>query len=318
MDRNPREVANPQRYHRGALGQVLERYLLGMRRHREGDYSMVALEELLAEAQQHDPAIGLHLFKHFTVQDRHILAISASYCADVGEGMRLWSRYGRLASDMDTIDFIEDDGAGCVEVMIDAPADLARFTIEHYFFMSLTVIREATGCAITPTRVEFGHPRPAYHAQYHQAFGVPVEFGCTGNRLHFAAQDLARPHLTRHSGMLEVICQELDRRLGRQLQLSGWAGKLARNMRRSLAEGRVPGLEEQAAALHQSARTLRRRLDEQGLSFRQLLDLVRSELEQHFELQGLAIGDIATRLGYSDQDAYLHARRRWRESAPGG
>jgi len=313
MDRNSREVANPQRYHRGSLGRVLERYLLGMRRHREGDYSMVALEELLAEAQQHDPAIGLHLFGQFTIQDRHILALSASYCADLGEALRLWARYGRLASDMDTLDCLEDETGAAIEIMIDAPGDLARFTVEHYFVMSLTVIREAIGRPITPLRVQFSHPRPAYHAQYVEAFGGPVEFGAGGNRLHFSTEDLARPLLNRHAGMLEIICQELDRRLGRQRQLSGWAGKLARNMRRALAEGRVPGLEEQAAALHQSARTLRRRLDEQGLSFRQLLDQVRGELEQHFELQGLAAGEIAMRLGYGDQGAYLHARRRWRE-----
>ncbi|MCQ4312213.1 AraC family transcriptional regulator ligand-binding domain-containing protein [Pseudomonas stutzeri] len=313
MDRNPREVANPQRYHRGALGLVLERHLQAMRRHREGDYSMVALEELLAEAQQHDAAIGLHLFAHFTAQDRHVLAISASYCADVGDAMRLWARYGRLASDMDTIDYVETERDAGVQVTIDAPNDLARFTIEHYFVMSLTVMREASNHLLQPSRVEFSHPRPAYHAHYNEAFGDSVHFGCASNRLCFALDDLAIPLLTRHAGMHEIICQELERRLGRQRQLSGWAGKLARNMREALAEGRIPRLEEQAAALHQSARTLRRRLDDQGLSFRQLLDLVRAELEQHFELQGLAAGEIASRLGYGDQDAYQHARRRWLE-----
>lgn len=313
MDRNPREVANPRRYHRGALGLVLERYLLRLHRRREDDYSMVALRELLAEAQEHDPAIGLHLFRHFTAQDRHVLAISAGYCANMGEAIQMWARYGGLASDMDNIDYVEGEWGAGVEVMIDAPMDLARFTVEHYFVMSLTVMREASGYEVKPSNVEFSHPRPAYHARYNDVFGCPVHFGCASNRLCFSTQDLGRPLLTRHAAMHEIICQELERRLGRQRQLSGWAGKLARNMRRSLAEGRVPGLEEHAAALHQSARTLRRRLEEQGLSFRQLLDLVRGELEQDFELQGLAADEIAMRLGYSDLDAYQHARRRWRD-----
>lgn len=312
MDRNPLEVANLQRYHRGALGRVLERYLQGVRRRREGDYSMVALEQLLAEAQQHDPAIGLHLFALFTPQDRHVLAHACGYCANVDEALRFWARYARLASDMDNLRYVEEpDGAG-VEVWIEAPEALARFTIEHYFVMCLTLVREASGGLLGPERIDFAHPRPAYHERYRAVFGEQVRFGCGSNRLVYARADLAVPLLTRHAGMFEVISQELERRLARQQQLSGWAGKLAQGMRQALGEGRVPGLEEQAAALHQSARTLRRRLEEQGLSFRQLLDLVRAELEQHLQLQGLAPAEIATRLGYGDLDAYQHARRRWR------
>lgn len=314
MDRTHREMANPQRYHRGALGRVLERYLLHVRPQRDSDYSMVALHELLKEAQLHDPAIGLHLFARFTTQDRHILAISAGYCADVAEAIQLWVRYGRLASDMDQIDYVEDDCGAGVEVVVDAPCDLSRFTVEHYFVMSLTVMREASGCPLRPSSVHFSYPRPAYHTHYNEVFGVPLHFGSSSNRLCFAAQDLRRPLLTRHAGMREIICQELDRRLGAQRKLSGWVSTLARNMRQALAEGRLPGLEEQATALHQSARTLRRRLEEQGLSFRILLDLIRGELEQDFELQGLSAEEIALRLGYGDLDAYRHARRRWRGS----
>ncbi|MDF3932174.1 AraC family transcriptional regulator ligand-binding domain-containing protein, partial [Pseudomonas citronellolis] len=248
MDRNPLEVANLQRYHRGALGRVLERYLEGVRPRREGDYSMVALEQLLAEAQLHDPAIGLNLFGLFTPQDRHVLAHGCGYCADVDAALRFWARYARLASDMDNLSYVESAADAGVEVFIEAPPALARFTVEHYFVMSLTLIREASGLPLWPSRIEFAHPRPAYHARYRELFGERVAFDCPGNRLCYARDDLALPLLSRHAGMLEVVCQELERRLASQRQLSGWAGRLAQGMRRALGEGRVPGLEEQAAA----------------------------------------------------------------------
>ena len=72
-------------------------------------------------------------------------------------------------------------------------------------------------------------------------------------------------------------------------------------------------LEEVAPALHLSTRTLRRRLQDQGLNFRQLLDLVRAELDQYLALQGLTRAQIADRLGYGDTAAYLHARKRWQK-----
>lgn len=75
----------------------------------------------------------------------------------------------------------------------------------------------------------------------------------------------------------------------------------------------MPTLVDLAHAMHQTPRTLRRRLDEQGTTFRQLLDHVRAELELHLEMQGESLMAIATQLGYSDTAAYLHARGRWRD-----
>ena len=46
-------------------------------------------------------------------------------------------------------------------------------------------------------------------------------------------------------------------------------------------------------------------------SSRQLLDLVRAELDQYLSLQGLTRAQVGERLGYGDTAAYLHARKRW-------
>lgn len=64
--------------------------------------------------------------------------------------------------------------------------------------------------------------------------------------------------------------------------------------------------------LHQTPRTLRRRLQEQGTTFRQLLDDVRAELELHLEMQGEPLTEISELMGYSDPTVYLHAQGRWR------
>ncbi len=160
-------------------------------------------------------------------------------------------------------------------------------------------------------RACFSHARPEYHAQYTQWFGQRVEFGSTCNRLYFDAQTLSLPLLGRHAGLVELLTMELDRRLARLRQLSGWAARAAGIARRMLERGEVPALESVADQLHQSPRTLRRRLAEQDLGFRELLDQVRKELEQHLELQGESRTRIAERLGYGDLAAYLNARKRW-------
>ncbi len=59
----------------------------------------------------------------------------------------------------------------------------------------------------------------------------------------------------------------------------------------------VPSLESAADALHVTSRTLRRRLQTEALSYRQILTAVRIELEPYYELQGLNRESIASRLG---------------------
>ncbi|NQD93556.1 AraC family transcriptional regulator [Pseudomonas sp. CrR25] len=313
-DKNSREAANLpiRRFHRGALGQVLERFLQS-RASASSDYSLVALEQLWQAAAAHDPAIGLHLFDQFSPQDWHVLAHLCLFCADVAEASRCWARYASLASDSDQLRLIEEpDGLG-VELAIDAPPQLARYLVEHYAVMAVTQMRRGTGQPLLPVRVRFRHARPAYHEQYRHWFGERVEFAAGRNCLLFDRATLSLPMRNRHPGMVELLCQELDRRLAQRRQLGGWAGKVADAARQALEQGLAVSLESIAETLHQSPRTLRRRLQEQALTFRQLLDLLRAELEQHYQLQGLNRAQIGELLGYSDSAAYLHARKRWRD-----
>ncbi|MGE8068712.1 AraC family transcriptional regulator ligand-binding domain-containing protein [Pseudomonas sp. NPDC089569] len=317
MDRITREPAkpSPERFHRGPLGRVLERYLHSRTVQVRSDYSIVALDQLWARAAAHDPAIGLHLFSHFSRQDRHVLAHACLYSANVIEAVRFWARYAQLASDMDRIVLVEEHNDLGVELRIDAPASLARYVVEHYCVMSLSVLNEGTPVRVLPQRACFAHSRPDYVDEYRQWFGDDVQFDCAYNRLYFSRANLQVPLHTQHAGMVEVLRQELDRRLARQHQLSGWAGRVAQGIRQSLLLSQKPSLETQAQALHQSARTLRRRLEDEGMTFRVLFDRVRAELEQYLELQGDSRAQIATKLGYSDLAAYAHARKRWHEDS---
>jgi AraC-like DNA-binding protein len=66
-----------------------------------------------------------------------------------------------------------------------------------------------------------------------------------------------------------------------------------------------------------SARTLHRRLTEQGTSFRRVVADVRRELaERYLHERKLAIGEIAFLLGFSEASALHRAFKRWTGHAP--
>jgi AraC-like DNA-binding protein len=78
-----------------------------------------------------------------------------------------------------------------------------------------------------------------------------------------------------------------------------------------------PTLEQIAPRLHMSSRTLRRRLDEEGTSFRQILGEVRRELASRYLMEGrLSVGEIAFLLGFSEPSAFHRAFKQWTGHAP--
>ena len=75
---------------------------------------------------------------------------------------------------------------------------------------------------------------------------------------------------------------------------------------------------EIARQLGVSQRTLARQLSQEGLTFSDILDGLRSDLAKRYLAdQDLAICQIAWLLGYHDVFAFSHAFKRWTGKAPG-
>jgi AraC-like DNA-binding protein len=105
----------------------------------------------------------------------------------------------------------------------------------------------------------------------------------------------------------------------RDLEGLGLDGGLAERVLSVLApDDAVRTVDQVAASMHLSARTLKRRLAAQGVTFSTLLDSHRREkalllLRSH----RLSIDEISDRLGYSTVPNFIRAFRRWTGKTPG-
>lgn len=89
-----------------------------------------------------------------------------------------------------------------------------------------------------------------------------------------------------------------------------------RNELRSLEAG-TPTLNEVASRLHLSDRTLRRRLNELGTSFREILDDVRFGIAaERLHQRGTTNDSLAEMLGYADTANFRRAFKRWAGHSP--
>jgi AraC-like DNA-binding protein len=107
-----------------------------------------------------------------------------------------------------------------------------------------------------------------------------------------------------------------ERAFERLVQAGSFVPRVRGCIRAQLGRG-GPRLEETARRLHVSPATLRRRLAEEGTSFRDLLDALRAEeacrdvLDPRLDLTG-----IASRLGFAHPNGFYKAFRRWTGLSP--
>ena len=107
---------------------------------------------------------------------------------------------------------------------------------------------------------------------------------------------------------------------GRRLEPAQALTETADRMRRLLPElllDRQCTMAEASHRLGLHRRTLNRRLEEEGTSFRTLADGARFVRAQHLMVNtDLSIGEIAFLLDYTEVSAFSHAFRRWAGVSP--
>jgi AraC-like DNA-binding protein len=164
--------------------------------------------------------------------------------------------------------------------------------------------------------VHFQHQPQFGTAIYDAAFDCPVEFGMPQTRLEIAGRQVFRPSPFAQQALLDA---ESDRyalpvkwMLAGKTQLAFSYFYLTSELDKS-----PPTLERMAASFGMSERTLRRKLVDEGMSFRDLLDLVRKDLCRLYFMEGTrSLGEVALLLGYGDLSAFTRAYKNWTGTPP--
>ncbi|WP_198347358.1 AraC family transcriptional regulator [Nocardia terrae] len=244
------------------------------------------------------------------------LGIALGACATVREMVELWARYAELS--FAYCRFGLADAGERVSVTLDpaaVPPHLRRFAIEHDLAAVRTIQRELLSWDVLVHGLELSLP----YAPVYEAVGLllgiaAIDFDRPVSTLHLDAADLRRPMPQANSTLCrqyERHCAELvARRRGR----AGLAGQVRALLRR---HGRAVDQAAIAADLHMSVRTLRRRLAEQGTSFRELSSEATGLLAEELLATGFTVDTVAARLGYTSVSAFTTAFRDWKGQTPG-
>lgn len=183
------------------------------------------------------------------------------------------------------------------------------------------------GVGITVNRVKEWFGRPARevwftHAplgpaeDYQQVLGCPARFERDRIGMRFDDDDLATPARRPDPQLFRLLESHAERVLAETPATASFRGRVRRAVVQRLREGE-PGIGAIAEELATSERSLQRRLQAEGVSFRDVVDEARHKLALvYLGDPSLSLGDVACLLGYSEGAAFTRAFKRWTGQAP--
>ena len=192
-----------------------------------------------------------------------------------------------------------------------------RIGIEAAFTEILQGARLVSQLRIVPGAVRIAHPAPQDVRAHEAFFGCKVEFAARDNALVFRAEDLARALPRADAQLGAFIRAAANQALARRDVDTGSLLEQTRSIvAEDLARG-VPSVEDVARRLAISSRTLRRRLEDLGTSFRELVDATRADLARSYiRDRRMPLAEVAFMLGFSEPSTFHRAFKRWTNVTP--
>jgi AraC-like DNA-binding protein len=266
-----------------------------------------------------NPHFAYHTGLRFHVSTYGMYGFAILSSPDFHRTMAFAVNYHQLAAPLVDVEILER-GEYAVWTMAPIPypqvdAQLYKFIVELQVGVHVSLHRDIMGQMFRPSELHFTFGRPRGAKKDVEVFDCPVRYGQPENELVFDVSWLnGKPNLGNEVTFSEV--SQLCDRLLSELKLSaGLAGKVREIFLAGM--GQPTSVELVAGRLKMSSRTLRRKLKQEGTSFRELIDELRAHAAiKYVRDTDLTIEDIAFALGFSDAAAFRHAFRRWTKSAP--
>jgi AraC-like DNA-binding protein len=262
-----------------------------------------------------DAHFGLSYIDGVTPDAIGAVGFLAMTSATLGESIGRILRYYRVLNEGERLTLEREGERATVRFEPWGPPRLAHaHACEMYAFDFLVMAGRMTSEPVPILDFDVRHAQRGDDDAYRRVFGRVPRFGAPENRWSFPAAVLERPMARADAALsrfFEGYVEQLDLRVATR--------SLANDVRGAIAERLCDGelsLPALARALGQSARTLQRRLSDEGTSVSALVESVRRERAFAYLAANLPIGEVSYLLGFSEPRAFHRAFRRWTALTP--
>lgn len=267
-------------------------------------------------AELSDPTLGLAAGQAQTPLSWGLPGLAMLTCRTLGQAIAFCAAHQSEAGALVSHRLELQDGLLLVEARprFHDP-ELAPLLIDESFAAIVTVVRALVGTDFTPHRVELAFPSPSHAQAHRRVFGCSVQFDMPVHRMWTSQQWLGQelpgwdPYACDavRADLAALFQRPADRDDLQESALTWLRGNLDKR----------PSMIDLARHLNLGERTLRRRLDALGVSWRELHDQVRRDCAlKLLQRATLPVHEVASATGFDDTRAFRRAFKRWTGARP--
>ncbi|PTS86296.1 AraC family transcriptional regulator [Pseudomonas sp. HMWF032] len=263
-----------------------------------------------------EPAFGLLLGERLIVNTHGLLGYAAMNSTNLRQAAHLIERYIGLRTSLINVRLQEIAGETRLIFSETTPLGGISHTVFEAVILAIKNVLDFMTLGSCPLhRIAFAFPSPSYADLACEVCKCEVEYeqGWNGFVLPTAALDqpLKMADAASFRDAEQILQRELDKLSTEQ--------SMSARVRRVMLEKQhgFPSLNLTARLFHLTPRTLHRRLQAEGTSFKALLEEVRHRLAvEHLKSGHMSVEEIAYSLGYTDLANFRRAFKRWQQQSP--
>ncbi|MBU3071750.1 AraC family transcriptional regulator [Aestuariicella sp. G3-2] len=287
--------------------------------HQEEDVPVDLALELFSESEKQidDPDLGVHLGENMNLNDIGLYGYLLLNAHTLGELLEFASHYFNILFHTSKVYLHKDADNSIFEYRIIKPTkNPPRHDIDWSLGTYIKAVRNAIGDHWSPDSVSLSYGQPSKTDELTRVYGDKILFSQKTNSFTIDSTLLDIPINDSDTELLKIIKVQADQLVQAWVKGDDFYHRVRLMIMQGLSEDRF-NADILARRMGMSLSSLKRRLSELNMSFREIRDeLIDSLAKQALKDTRLPISAIALQLGYSESAAFDRAFKRLAGMSP--
>jgi AraC-like DNA-binding protein len=268
-----------------------------------------------------DPLFGLHAGESLNLSAAGLIFQIAQTSKSVKEAVQYNCEFANLGCSVLPLSLEKQQGYYQIKLIPNSSwaqksEMVLRQTADGVMAFQIKAFQALTLKLCQPISIHLPWGEEADRLEYERVLNGPVFLKQKEITMSFRNKDMEAGIITSNYDLQKVLLEYAGKKSSELKKEHGFGSQI-KDVVVNLMSPVFPTIDEVAGHLNITVRTLQRRLKEEGLTFKIIIDELRQEFAKgYIQRADLSISDIAYLLGYSDLSAFTRSFKRWTGQSP--